>query len=352
MLTGRMIRALTLGAVAMAGAQAMPHGALAADPEVTLTIHHFLSPTSMGQTRMIEPWVERIEEASDGRIAFEIFPSLSMGGTRQDLHRQVREGEADIVWTAIGHTPGVFRHTEVFELPGVHLGSAVATNLAIDDTFELIAGDFDGIEPLLVHAHGGNALHLRRSMDDVMSLDVFEGLALHTPSPTGTRTIEALGAQAVDIPAIALPQALSDGRVEGMLAPFESLASSNLAEGTGTSIEGRGKLRFGTSVFVLGMNKERFDALPDDLRQVIENHTGREFAREMGDVWEAGETSGKRLQFDSGGTILRLNEDLTTDIAERGQTIVDRWIEDVSGQDLDGKALVDSARMAVRQNTD
>ena len=82
--------------------------------DFTFTIHHFLSPKAPAQKLLIEPWVKKIEAESGGRITFEIFPSMSMGGKPPDLYKQVRDGVADIVWTVPGYTPGVFPRVEVF----------------------------------------------------------------------------------------------------------------------------------------------------------------------------------------------------------------------------------------------
>ncbi len=350
MLTARTIRAVALGTIATL-TTALPQVAFSADPEVTLTVHHFLSPKATNQAKMIEPWAKRIEKESEGRIAFEIFPSMSMGGKPPELYRQVRDGTADIVWTVIGYTPGVFPRTEAFELPTVHRGSAIATNLAIQDNFDLIAEDFEDIHPLLIHTHDGNALHMRQPVEDIQSLDDFKGMKLRTPSRTGAWMIEALGAEPVGMPVPALPQALSKGTVDGALIPFEIFPPLKLAELTQTSVEGRSKERFGTSIFLFGMNKERYEALPDDLKAIIDKNSGRDFAQEIGEVWHGEETTGKRQQFDSGGTILRLNQEVTDDINVRGQAIVDRWIEEVSEKGIDGEAIIDAARTAVRKHT-
>ena len=69
--------------------------------EVTLTVHHFLSPKSPAHKSFIAPWAKRVEEQSNGRIKVEIFPSMSLGGKPPELYRQVRDGAADIVWTLI-----------------------------------------------------------------------------------------------------------------------------------------------------------------------------------------------------------------------------------------------------------
>lgn len=347
---GRMLRAMALGALGTIGTL-LPQAAMAAEPEVTLTIHHFLSPKSTTQAKMIEPWTKAIEKASDGRIAFEIFPSMSMGGKPPELYRQVRDGTADIVWTVTGYTPGVFPRSEAFELPTVHLGSAVATNLAIHDNFDLIAEDYDDIKPLLVHVHDGNAIHLRDIMADVPNLEVLEGLKLRTPSRTGAWIIEELGAEPVGMPVPALPQALSKGAVDGALVPFEIFPPLKLAELTGTSIEGRNKERFGTAVFLFGMNKDRFEEMPEDLQKIIEDHSGRDFAKKIGDVWELEETAGKQLQFDSGANIFRVDAEATDEMEIIGLRVVAKWLGEVDSKGIDGGAIVRAAREAVRKYT-
>lgn len=350
MQTGQTMRALTLSAVGILGT-ILPQSAFAADPEITLTVHHFLSPKSTTHVEMIEPWTKAIEEASEGRIAFELFPSMSMGGKPPELYRQVRDGTADIVWTLIGYTPGVFPRSEAFELPTVHLGSAVATNLAINDNLELIAEDYTDIKPLLVHVHDGNAIHLRESLTDVPNLDVLDGLKLRTPSRTGAWIIEALGAEAVGMPVPALPQALSKGAVDGALVPFEIFPPLKLAELTQTSIEGSKKERFGTSVFLFGMNQERFDAMPADLQKIIEDHSGRDFAKRIGEVWELAETMGKQQQFDSGSTIFRVDEETTGDMEIVGLRVVAKWVGEVDKKGIDGGEIVRIAREAIRKYT-
>lgn len=340
-----MIFVKRIGAAALA-AFALCAPALA-ESEVTLTVHHFLSPKATTQTKMIEPWAEKIEEASEGRIKFEIFPAMSMGGKPPDLYRQVRDGSADIVWTLIGYTPGVFPRTEAFELPSVHVRSATATNLAIQDTMDLLADDYPDIHPLLIHVHAGNAVHLTKKTD-VDGIEAFEGLKLRTPSRTGAWMIEAMGAEPVGMPVPALPQALAKGTVDGALVPFEIFPPLKLAELTEQSVEGETAERFGTSVFLYAMNKERYESLPDDLRAIIDAHSGRDFAVEMGQVWDGEEDVGMDQQRTSGGAVTRLDAKATARIAELGETIVKRWVDELAEKGIDGAKIVEAARKNVK----
>jgi len=338
-LAAGFVAALVVGAVAQAQAQAQ---------EVTLTVHHFLSPKSPAHVSFIEPWAKALEEQSGGRIKVEIYPSMSMGGKPPELYRQVRDGAADVVWTLIGYTPGVFPRSEVFELPTIHQGSARATNLAIQENFNLIAEDFKDLKPILVHVHAGNAIHLRdKAAHSVADL---QGLKLRTPSRTGAWLIESWGAEPVGMPVPALPEALSKGTVDGALVPFEIVLPLKLQELTKYSVVGTGGSRFGTSVFLFAMNKERYETLPDDLKAVIDANSGAALADRIGQVWDEVEAPGIAAQEKSGGEIIALDEAATAAFNELGKTVVERWIEEAKANGIDGEALVAAARASVEKN--
>jgi len=315
-----------------------------AAPEV-LTLHHFLGPKSATQLKFLEPWARKVEADSKGEIEVKIFPSMSLGGKPPELYGQARDGAADIVWTLIGYTPGVFPRAEVFELPSVHHGSAEATNQAIQALFSDIAADFTEIHPILIHVHGGNALHMAsKPVHDVSDL---AGVKLRTPSRTGAWMIEAFGAEPVGMPVPELPQALARGTVEGALVPFEVMPPLKLDQLTRYSIEGDDGSRFGTSVFMFAMNKARYESLPEHLKAVIDNNSGVHIAADIGRVWDENEADGKAAQLASGGEIIKLTPEQMQPFRDRSQQVVDRWVEEMNGRGLDGEALVEKARAAI-----
>jgi TRAP-type C4-dicarboxylate transport system substrate-binding protein len=324
-------------------------GGSAQAAEVTLTVHHFLSPKSPAQVSFMEPWAKQVEKDSNGRIEVKIFPSMSLGGKPPELYRQVRDGTADIVWTLIGYTPGVFPRSEVFELPGVHRGSARATNLAIQDNFAMIAEDYKDLHPILVHVHAGNAIHMRDK--PVHTVADVKGLKLRTPSRTGAWMIEAWGAEPVGMPVPALPEALSKGVVDGALVPFEIVLPLKLQELTKYSIEGADGSRFGTSVFLFAMNKERYDSLPDDLKAVIDKNSGPALAEKIGKVWDNVEAPGEAAQIASGGEIIKLTAAQKATFDTLGEKVVAKWIEEANKNGIDGQALVNAAKAAVAKHS-
>lgn len=337
---------IRIAAVLIAGAM-LATAAQAA--EITLTAHHFVGPKASTQTQLMIPWKKKIEAQSKGRIAIKIFPNMSLGGKPPELYRQVRDGTVDIIWTLIGYTPGVFPRAEVFELPTVHQGSALATTLAIQDVFPLIAPDFKDLHPLLVHCHAGNLLHLRNKR--VTSVADVKGLKLRTPSRTGAWMIEAWGAEPVGMPIPALPQALSKGAVDGALIPFEIVPPFKLQNLTKYSVLGADGSRFGTSVFLFAMNKKRYESMPADLRAVIDSNSGAKLAAEIGRNWDRIEEPGRKAQLKSGGEIIGLNAKAKKGFDDLAKTVVDRWIAEANKRGIDGAALVKAARAAVAKRT-
>ncbi len=84
---------------------------------VTLKVQHDLPADSAFHTQFLVPWTQKLEKESAGRLRFRLLPAAQAGGGAPQLYDQVVEGEADIVWTGIGHTPARFPAVEVFELP-------------------------------------------------------------------------------------------------------------------------------------------------------------------------------------------------------------------------------------------
>lgn len=317
--------------------------------EFTFTIHHFLSPKAPAQTQLIEPWAKSIEEASGGRIAFEIFPSMSLGGKPPELYRQVRDGVADIVWTLPGYTPGTFPRTEVFELPGIHLSDARATNMAIQDLMEILLPDYIGIHPLLVHVHAGNALHF--SNGSVDELSDFAGLKIRSPSRTGAWMLEELGAEPVGMPVPALPQALSKGTVDAGLVPFEVAIPLGLADLTTASVEMAEGARFGTSTFLFAMNLDSYNSLPEDLKKIIDDNSGAAIAAAMGEAWNNIEPIGIKRAVDAGNAVTQMSAEATAAFDAPFDATVQRWVEEAAVVGIDAPALLGSARSIIAEYT-
>jgi TRAP-type C4-dicarboxylate transport system substrate-binding protein len=322
----------------------------AAAPEVTLKLHHFLGPKSPAQVKMFEPWVKRIEDDSKGRIKIEIYPSMSLGGKPPELIRQVQEGVVDIIWTVNGYTAGLYPRSEAFELPFIHTNDIAATNLAMADMFDqYLAPEYANVHVLFLHVHAGQAI---QTVDtEVRKPSDLAGKKMRIPTRTGAWVIEALGANPVGMPVPDLPQALSKKVVDGALIPWEIIPPLKLQELTDYQIEGVDKTRFGTTTFQVSMNLDKWNSLPKDLQEIFNKNSGREWLKEVGQIWRDNDEAGIALAEKAGNTHIMLTADETKVFETTLEPVVDRWIKEVSEKGIDGAALVKAARAAIAKHS-
>ena len=313
-------------------------------PEVTLKLHHFLGPKAPAHTRMLEPWAQRISEASDGRVKIEIYPSMSLGGAPPQLIRQVTDGVVDIIWTVNGYSPGLFPRSEVFELPTVFTNDIAATNLAMRELFdEYLAPEYADVHVLFLHVHAGQAI--QTASLPVRSPADLQGRKLRVPGPTGNAVVEALGATPVTMPVPDLPQALATNAVDGALIPFEIIPALQLQETTQFQIEGPDNNRFGTTTFQVSMNLARWNSLPEDLKEIFTQNSGEEWLREIAQVWRDADNNGIKLAVESGNEHIVLTAEEMESFNQALAPVVDRWVAEHG--DFDAQALVDAARAAI-----
>jgi TRAP-type C4-dicarboxylate transport system substrate-binding protein len=311
---------------------------------VELKIHHPLPVSSTVHQKVLLPWCDKLKTASDNRLQCRIFPSMQLGGSVPQLIDQVEDGVVDIIWTLPGYSPGRFPLTEVFELPFM-MRDAEATSRALwDYVHRYDMAEFAGMQLLALHVHGGGVFHsvshpVRRQGD-------LRGMKMRAPTRQTTRFMAILGATPVGMPVTQVPEALSKGVIDGTLLPYEVMPAFKVDELTRYHSEpGPDQPRIYTSVFVLAMNKARYDSLPADLKGIIDDNSGVELSARIGRIFADAEfTNRAQLPADS------VNVIPAKEIARwqgLGQPIVDGWVRDVTKSGFDGESLLHGARTLI-----
>ena len=274
-------RTLLLAAVA---GFAMAGSAMAQD--VTLRIHQFLPAQATIPAKAIEPWAKRVEEQSAGRLKFELYPTMQLGGAPPDLYDQAKDGVVDIVWTVLGYTPGRFSKSEVFELPFL-LTTGEATSVAFQEYVEANAMDeFAGVKLIAVHTHGPGLFH---TATPITKLEDLKGMKIRGGSRVINDMLTRLGAEPIGMPVPQNPEALSTGVITGTTIPWEVTPSLRIAELVKNHTGFAGDHGLYTQTFAFTMNQAAYDALPDDLKAVIDANSGVEVARAFGKAMDEGD---------------------------------------------------------------
>ncbi len=298
-----MIQRRTLiqsGIAAAVGSTAL--ASLAQQPTVTLKFHTFMSPQSNVWLNMHKAWMDKVEKESGGRIKFEAYPAMQLGGTPVQLYDQARDGVVDVVWTLPGNNTGRFPRVEVFELPFM-MSNAEAASKAYWEYVQTMAPDeFKDVQVLALHVHGPGAIHTTDK--PVKSVADMKGIKVRGPSRQINKLLGTLGATPVGMPLPGIPDALSKGTIQGAVIPWEVVPSVKVQELTKYHAEfdpAGGALY--TITFVMAMNKAKYNSLPPDLKKVIDNNSGMATSGWLGKTQQAGDSAGRKAAADRGNSI-------------------------------------------------
>ncbi|MEP3329926.1 TRAP transporter substrate-binding protein [Sedimentitalea sp.] len=317
--------------------------------EVTLKLHQFLPAQANVPKLILDVWADKVEADSDGRIKIDRYPSMQLGGRPPELMDQAVDGVADIVWTVVGYTPGRFPGTEVFELPFM-MTNARAASRAYWEMFEKHWKDTDFQEVHILGAwvHGPGLFH---TSDPVATPDDLRGMKIRGGSRSINSLLSELGATPVGMPVPAIPEGLSKGVIDGTTIPWEVTPALKVPELVKNHTEFTGNALY-VLTFVLAMNKDKYESLPDDLKKVIDDNSGLEFSVFAGGTQADSDGPARQIAVDMGNNIITLDAEQTAVWKDASQPIYEQWVADMDSKGIDGQALIDEARTLINQYTE
>ena len=299
-------------------------GRAARAAEVTLKLAHFLPPVAPAHAKLLKPWAEQVEAASDGRISIRIYPSMQLGGSPAQLFDQVRDGVADLAWTLPGYTPGRFPRLETFELPFVAAPTALVNAQAVQEFATTQLGDELGdVHLICAWAHDQGVLHSRKPITDLAGM---QGLKVRFPNRLTGEALTALGASAIGMPVPQVPESLASGVIDAVVVPWEVVPAVKIQELVQYHVQFPGTPTFYVATMLVAMNKARYEGMPDDLRAIIDAHTGMETAILAGKAFDEGSVAGKKAAEKRGNSIITLSEEETARWREKTRPVVDNWL--------------------------
>jgi TRAP-type C4-dicarboxylate transport system substrate-binding protein len=311
--------------------------------EVTLKLHHFTPAQANQQKYWFEPWAKKLAEESSGRIKVEIYPSMQLGGRQPQLFDQARDGVVDIVWTVAGTTPGRFPRLGVFELPFVPLANGEKNSMATWDYYEAHAKDeLKDVKVLSVSGIGPGALFTKDVV--IKSPADAKGLKLRASNRETNDAFGLLGAQPQSIPPPGVPEALAKGVLDGVIFPFDAVIPFKLDELTNRVSEFAGDHSLYNAVMLFVMNKAKYEALPPDLKKVIDANSGGALARQVGHMWDEWDEIGRAAVKKRNTPIDKIDGADLAAWKEATRPITTKWVEDRNKAGDDGAALLKAAQ--------
>ena len=315
---------------------------------VTLKVHHFLPAGSYAQTMFIKPWCDRIALDSGDRLKCQIYPSMQLGGTPPQLFDQVKDGIVDVIWTLPGYTAGRFPLVEVFELPFMMQNPESTSKALWDYVQQYDAAEFKDIHPLAFHVHGDGVFHMVKKPIKVMA--DLKDQKVRAPTRQTNKMLAALGATPVSMPVPAVSESLAKSVIDGALVPYEVVPAVKIQELVKFHSEtDPAEPAIYTSVFLLAMNKARYESLPPDLKKVIDANSGKALSGMAGKAFLQADEEGKKTTTKNTTNVIPKSE--LESWRKVGQTVTDAWVAEVMANGANGKMLLDNARALIVKNS-
>jgi TRAP-type C4-dicarboxylate transport system substrate-binding protein len=318
--------------IAIAAALAIAAPA-AAQQKVEVKVAEFVGAQHF-MTKWLIQWGEKLEKASNGRLAFKHFPGAQMAATpaHYDL---ARTGQADVSWFLHGGTPGRFPLTEIAHLPYM-VGSAEIGTKVLNDS-ELRAKYLDaehkGVKVLLLLTHQPGNLHTTKK--PIRNADDLKGLRIRFSSPTIKDFVAALGGTAVGVQPNEQLEQLQKGTLDGTFIDYG---------GAGVAFKMAGTLKYSTemysyiSSFGVAMNPEFYARLPADLKKLVDDSM-KGVEKEVGEGWDALDTIGKKLIMDGGGQAIALSKAEDARFRKVGAQVTEAKLKELEAKGLPARAV-------------
>ena len=319
--------------------------------EFTLRLHQMLPAQGTVPSKVLQPWANKIESESNGRIKVELYHAMELGGTPADLLDQAAEGTVDLTWTLFGYTPERYPKAEVFELPFM-VTNATATSMAFQEYFETYMrhdASLKDLHVLAVHTHGPGLINTRDRQ--IKHLRDLNRLKLRGTSRVVNAMLMSLGAKPVWRPVTDIPIAMQNKSIDGSVVPFEVVPILKIQQYAPFYTGFSGARGIYTGTFVFAMNEQRYQSLPPELKKVIDHNSGIDLARQFGAVMDDGDLKGRDIAVKAGNSLFVLDEEQTKIAHEVSDQVIEEWLMDMDARGFNGRKLYQAAQQLIKKYT-
>jgi TRAP-type transport system periplasmic protein len=143
-----------------------------------------------------------------------------------------------------------------------------------------------------------------------------------------------------------------DGAIDSALFPYEIIPTLKLASLAPHITEFAGHRGLYTAVFLIAMDKDAYESLPEEERKVIDAYSGATLSAELGRIWDDIEEVGRRAFAAAGGDVTFVKGDDYEAWVRASEPAIQDWKAKVSRSGIDGDKLIAAAKELVEKYTD
>jgi TRAP-type transport system periplasmic protein len=319
----------------------------AANAQIILNVNSWVPPSHLLTADITMPFCKDMEDVTQGRVKCNLLPKAVVAPPQ--TYDAVRDGLADIGFSANGYTPGRFVATDVAEFPflGDTSESISIAYWRIHERMLAKLDEYKGLHLIGVFTHGpGQIFNTKRP---VAALKDLEGMKIRVGGGLVNDVASALGSVPMLKPAPESYELLSQGVADGVFFPKEAAYSFKLVPVIKHATFIPGGLYNVT--FGLVMNEGKWKQISDADKAAITKLSGEALARRAGKAWDAHDKIGEKAMRDAGIPIVNASPEFVTEIKARTAGLEKAWADKAKAKGLDGAAALAALRAEIAKPT-
>jgi len=302
--------------------------AVAADPVVSLKYSNFLPPLH-AHSVLVDQWCKELEKRTDGRVKVRQFAGNTLT-TANQTYDGVVKGITDIGLSILSYTPGRMPLTDVLTLPlGVKSGYQ-ASHLANAYYRKFKPKELDDVKIFFLMGPGPFIWH---SKTPVARMEDLKGMRFKSDANT-SKIVAAAGATPTTMPMSETYDAMKRGLAEGVLNPIETLKGWKFSDVAGYTWENYGGAN--TNSFFVAMNKEKWNALPKDIQQIMEK-LNEEWFEKHAKTWNQIDDEAREFSLKKGHKFTKASPTDEAKMKEQMKPVFEAYVSEMKAKGLPGE---------------
>ena len=250
--------------------------------ELSLTLH---DPATAFMGQFLQAWADDVSQRTDGGLTIKIYGSGSLAPATEALNF-VMDGTADIGWLFAMYYPGQFPLTQVITLPmngPVHPAQTADVLWDLYESTPEMRAEIDSkIHVLTMYGNPGNFVSTTNK--PIKTIDDIKGMKLRCPAGGMTDVMMLWGASPEAVSPTDCYDALQKGNIAGTSWEWQGINAFKLWELLDYYTN---EMIIYEGVFLLGMNNDKWNSLPQEYKDVLTETTGRAGSIATGDAFFA-----------------------------------------------------------------
>jgi len=311
-------------------------GQQAASP-IELSFSYFMPPVNCASIEL-ERWAQEITQKTNGRVKITSYPSGSLTPGPEEYDGAVM-GISDLACTCLAYSRGRFPLMEVTDLPLGYPSAAIATKVVNGLYKKFKPAELADVHVIYLFANGPYHIHSRIPINN---LEDIQGKKIRATG-LSSKIVESLGAVPVAMTNPEAYDAIQKGVVTGSHTTAESLYCVKLSEVTDYTTE----IYLGSTAFVFVMNLKKWNALPEEIKQVF-NEVSKSSLERMGQAWDKADLDARSLAITKHGhKFISLDKKELGRWHARVKPLFDQYITNMEAKNLPGKEALEEATRLV-----